>query len=58
MTEFVTLRSKTYSSLADVNDENKKANLTKHLEEIQLENKINRLEKNKLNVDILREKHK
>ena len=58
MTEFVTLRSKTYSSLADVNDENKKVNLTKHLEEIQLENKINQLEKNKLNVDILREKHK
>ena len=36
----------------------KKANLTKHLEEIQFENKINQLEKNKLNVDILREKHK
>ena len=70
MKEFVGLRAKTYSYLKDNNDEDKKAKGTKkcvikrklkfedyknYLEAGQIENKINRLEKNKIDVDSLKE---
>ena len=51
MTEFATVRPKTYSYLTDDNEENKKARDTKTciikhcFETTQLENKINELEK-------------
>ena len=66
MKEFVGLRAKTYSYLKDNNDEDKKANDTKNcvikrefkfqdykncLEAAKIENKINHLEKNKIDVD-------
>ena len=68
MKEFVGLRAKTYSYLKDNNDEDKKAKDTKKcvikrkhkfqnykncLEVSQTENKINHLEKNKIDVDSL-----
>ena len=67
------LRSKTYSYLKDSNDEHKKTKGTKKcntkrklkfeyykscLEAAQIENKINHLEKNKIDVDSLKEDHK
>ena len=70
MIEFATLIPKTCSYLTSNNNENKKSNGTKkgatkrklkfedynhRLEATQLENKINHLEKNKLDVDSLRE---
>ena len=70
MNKFVGLRAKTYSYLKDNNDEDKKAKGTKkcvikrklkfedyksYLEAGQIENKINRLEKNKIDVDSLKE---
>ena len=73
MTEFATLKIKTYSYLTDGNDEDKKTKDTekcaikrklkfkdyKHcLEATHLENKINQLAKNKLNVDSVQENHK
>ena len=69
MAEFAALRLKTYSYLTDDNDENKKAKDTKKclikrkikfkdrihcLEADQLENKINQLEKYKVDGDSLR----
>ena len=73
MKEFVGLRAKTYSYLKDNNDENKKAKGTKKcvikrkikfqdykncLEVAQIENKINHLEKNKIDADSLNENQK
>ena len=59
MKEFVGLRAKTYSYLKDNNDENKKAKGTKNcLEGAQIENKINHLEKNKIDADSLKEDQK
>ena len=73
MKEFVGLRAKTYSYLKDNNDENKKAKGTKRcvrkrklkfegykncLEGVQIENKINHLEKNKIDADSLKEDQK
>ena len=61
MTEFATVRPKTYSYLTDDNEENKKARDTKKciikhcFETTQLENKINELEKKKL-IQIVLEK--
>ena len=67
------MRPKTRSYLTDNNDENKKARGTKNcslkiklkveyykycLESTQLENKINQLEKYKLNIYIIQENHK
>ena len=67
------MRPKTYGYLTDDNDENKKANGMKKcvikqkfkfedykhcLEATQLENKLNQLEKNKLDKYSLRENHK
>ena len=66
MKELVRLRAKKYSYLKDNNDKDKKAkgtkkfvikrklafeNYKKRLEAAQLENKINHLEKNKIDVD-------
>ena len=53
MTQFVTLRQKTYSDLADNNGENKKQKLKfedykQFLETTHVENKINQLEKKRL----------
>ena len=66
MKEFVGLRAKTYSYLKDNNDEDKKAkgrsvikrklkfeDYKNCLEAAQIENKINNLEKNKIDVDSL-----
>ena len=67
MTEFAALRTIPYSYLTDNNNENKKAKGTKKcvikklkfndykhcFEETQIENKINQLEKNKLDVNSL-----
>ena len=73
MKEFVGLRVKTYSYLKDNNDEDKKAKDTQkcaikrklkfqdyknYLEVGRIENKINRLEKNKIDVDSLKEDKK
>ena len=73
MTKFVGLRAKTYSYLTDDGSENKKANSTEKrfikrklkfenckncFEAIQLDNKINCLEKNKINIDSLKRNHK
>ena len=70
MKEFVGLRTKTYSYLKVNNDEDKKAKGMKKwikkrklkfqdhkncLEAAQIENKINYLEKDKIDVDILKE---
>ena len=71
--EFVGLRAKKYSYLQDNNNEDKKARGTKKfvikgklkfqdykncLEEAQSENKINHLEKNKIDLDSLKEDQK
>ena len=73
MKEFVRLRVTAYSYLKDNNDEGKKAKRTKMcvikrklklqdykncLEAPQIGNKINHLEKNKIDVDSLREDQK
>ena len=73
ITEFATLKIKTYSYLTDGKDEDKRIKSTencaikrklkfkdyKHcLEATHLENKINQLAKNKLNVDSVQENHK
>ena len=73
MREFVGLRAKAYSYLKDNNDEDKKAKGTKKcvikrkikfqrykncLDTAQIENKINRLEKNNVDVDNLKEDKK
>ena len=73
MKEFVGLRVKTYRYLKDNNDEDKKAKDTQkcaikrklkfqdyknYLEVGRIENKINRLEKNKIDVDSLKEDQK
>ena len=73
MTEFVVLRPKIYSYLTHDSDEIKKVKGTKKyaihwkrkfenykscLEKTQLKNEINYLEKNKLNVNDLRENYK
>ena len=73
MKEFVRIRAKTYIYLKDNNDEDKKAKGTKrwvikrklklqgyknYSEAAQIENKINNLEKYKINVDILKEGQK
>ena len=70
MTKFVGLRAKTYSYLIDDNSEDKKTKDAKKcvikrklkfedykncLEAAQIENKINHLEKNKMDVDSLKE---
>ena len=70
MTKFVGLRAKTYSYLIDDGNEDKEAKCTKKcvikrklkfehykkcLEETQLENKINYLEKNKIDIDSVKE---
>ena len=69
MIKFVGLRAKTYSYLIDDGSEDKKAKGTKKcvikrklkfenyktcLEATQLQNKINHLEKNKINIDSLK----
>ena len=66
MTKFVRLRAKTYNYLIDEGSEDKKpkgtkkcvikikfkfANYKNCLEEAKLENKVNRLEKNKIEID-------
>ena len=66
--EFVWLRAKIYSYLEDTNEEDQKAKSTKKcvikrkikfkdykncLEAVQIDNKINQLEKNKIDVDSL-----
>ena len=71
--EFVGLRAKTYSQIKDNNDEGKTAKGTKKcaikrklkfedykncLEEAQIENEINHLEKKKFEVDSLKEDKK
>ena len=73
MKEFVEIRTNTYSYLKDNNDEEKKAKDTKMciikrkltfenykncLEAAQIENKINHLEKNKIDVDSPKEFNK
>ena len=73
MTKFVGLRAKTYSYLIDDGSEDKKAKGTKKcvikrklkfekykssLEATQLENKINYLEKNKIDTESVKENHK
>ena len=73
MAKFVGLRAKTYMYLMDDNSEDKKAKSTKKcvikrklkfenykncLEETHLENKINHLEKNKIDIDFIKENHK
>ena len=73
MTKFVGLRAKTYSYLINDGSEDKKTKGTKKciikrklklenykncLEATQLENKINYLEKNKIDIDSNIEKHK
>ena len=73
MTKLVGLRAKTYSYLIDDSNEHKKAKNTKEcvikrklifenykncLEATQLENKINHLEKNKTDIDQIKENHK
>ena len=73
MKEFVVLREKTYSYLKDNKEEDKKSKKHKKfvikrklkfkdykncLEASQIENKINQLEKNKIDVDSLKENHK
>ena len=67
MTKFVGLRAKTYSCLIADGSEDKKAKGTKKLkfgnyknclEGPQLDNKLNYLEKNKINVDNLKKDHK
>ena len=73
MKDFVGLRAKTCSYVKDNNDEDKKAKATKKcvikrkfqfqiyqncLEAAQIENKINHLEKNKTDVDTLKEYQK
>ena len=73
MTKFVGLRAKTYSYLIDDSSEDKRAKDTKKvcqkrklkfesykncLDENQFENKINYLEKNKFNIDGLKNNHK
>ena len=70
MKEFVGLRAKTYNYLTDNNDEDKTAKSTKTcvikrklkfhnykncLEAAKIENKISHLEKNKIDVDSLKE---
>ena len=72
-TKFVGLRAKTYSYLIDDGSEDKKAKGTKKciikrklkfenykscLEATQLENKINHLEKNKIDTDSIKGNHK
>ena len=72
-TEFAALRPKMYKYLTDTNNEDKKAKDTKKcvikgklkfenykhcLEETQIQNKINNLEKNKFNFDSFRENQK
>ena len=73
MKEFVGLRAKTYSYLKNNNDEDKKAEGKKKCvmkrkrkfedysnctEAAKIENKIKHLEKNKIDVDSLKEDHK
>ena len=70
MKEFVRLTAKTYSYLKDNNDEDKKAkecfinvklkfeDYKNCLEAAQIENKISRLEKHKIDVDSLKEDQK
>ena len=73
MIKFVGLRTKTYSYLIDDGREDKKAKDTKKcvikrklkfenykscLKATQLKNKINHLEKNKIDIDIINENHK
>ena len=73
MKEFVGLRAKAYTYLKDYGSEDKKAKGTKKcvikrklksedykncFERTQLENKINQLEKTKVNIDNLKESHK
>ena len=73
MKEFVGLQTKTYSHLKDNNDEDRKVKSTKTcvikrklifkdykncLEAAQIENEINNLEKNKIDVDSLKENPK
>ena len=73
MTEFASLRPKSYRYFTDNSNENKKTNGKKKVcykktlkfqdykhcsETTQHENKINHLEKNKLDLDSLRENHK
>ena len=70
MKEIVGLRTETYSYSKDNNDEDKKAKGTKIviklnfqdykncLEGAQIENRIKHLEKNKIDVDSLKEEHK
>ena len=72
MKEIVGLRTETYSYSKDNNDEDKKAKGTKIvikrklnfqdykncLERAQIENRIKHLEKNKIDVDSLKEEHK
>ena len=73
MKEFVGLRAKTYSHLKNNNDEDKKAEGKKKCvvkrkrkfedysnctEAAKIENKIKHLEKNKIDVDSLKEDHK
>ena len=72
MKEFFGLRAKTYSYLKDNNDEDKKSKGTKNcvikiklefedykscFEAAQIENKINYLQKNKINIDSLKRIH-
>ena len=73
MKEFVGLRAKTYSYLIDYSSEYEKGKNTKNcvkriklksedykncLEAVQIENKINHLEKNKIDLDSLKNDHK
>ena len=62
MTEFAASRPKLNSYLTDYNDKNIKTQGTKKyiincLEGTQPENKVNQLQKNKVDVDILGENH-
>ena len=72
MKEFFGLRAKTHSYLKDNNDEDKKSKGTKNcvikikpefedykscFEAAQIENKINYLQKNKINIDSLKRIH-
>ena len=73
MTEIIRIKAKTYSYLIDDGSEDKKEKNTKKcvitrklkfenckscLEATQLEKKINRLEKNNINIDSTKENHK
>ena len=71
MTKFVGLKAKTYSYLIDGGSKDKKAkgakkkkrklkfeNYKNCLEATQLENKINYIEKNKIDIDSIKENHK